>query len=117
MKRVFLSLFLVSIMFFCACGFNDKTEYLIESAKIQMLGVRTIEVNNIETRMVMWKSKFSTVRNNESFNGLQKTNIWLLYPVEKITDDLEGKTVGMTYFITRLKKPPIVYVTDIQVLN
>ncbi|MFH2013895.1 MAG: hypothetical protein ABIJ17_02910 [Patescibacteria group bacterium] len=116
MKKVFLSLFLVSVMFFClCCGFRVTEEYIVESATIDMLSVRTFVINDIETRMVAWKKRYEIA--TMSFDSNKVSKFWLLYPVEKITDDLEGKTIKMTYRITRLEKPPIVYVINIEIIN
>lgn len=116
MKKFLLGLFVVSIIIsYLSCGYDAEKENVLESATVKMLSVRTFTVNEIETRMVMWeKQHYITLR---VFKSMRKARLWLLYPVDKITDDLEGKTVTITYYITRLKSPPIIFVTDIRVVG
>ncbi|MBU3923230.1 hypothetical protein KJ684_03305 [Patescibacteria group bacterium] len=116
MKKVFLSLFLVLLVFFSLnCSYDPEKEHTTNSATIMMLSTKTYIICGIETKMVMWKEKMYTSK--KSFENAQQTRFWFLYPIEKIQDNLEGQTIKMSYRILRLKKPPIIYVTNIEIIN
>lgn len=110
MKKKLLGLFVIFLMFFISCGYNHNRIYTIEGT-VEFLNSKTFR--GIEGKLLTW-TKEIYVANSSSFHT---ERVWFVYPIDKFSDDIEGRRIKITYYIVRYKDIPIVFVQSIEILD
>lgn len=125
-KKVFLGLFVVFLMFFVSCSHNpEKAQWVqgvVEETRPFLselengVEVKTsVTFNDIETKMLKWEDSVSPARG--MLKSYHSSDIWFLYPAERVPDNIKGCKIDITYRIVKLKNPTVVYVLEIKTLS
>ena len=122
MKKAFLSLIVISLIFFIGCAnHNPNRTYSAKGVieKIHSHSLKTqggteikifISCNEVKTKLLKWKEK--TIVSDSLTENTYQTQNWFFYPVEQIPDYFEGKKIELTYRIVHFKNPTVVYVVE-----